>query len=115
MTRCCESSCNSHQTGHEDEEQVDPLRPRNAQLHHHGDGEREYEGIGDQIQTSDRKGQLAVGEAVHRHRDVPFAVPHVAESDDGGEGDPVVDGAVSDEEVDDVAELRLQLEDAQVE
>lgn len=44
-----------------------------------------------------------------------MSVPDVAEADDGGEGDPIVDGAVDHEGVDNVSQLRLQLENSKVE
>lgn len=43
-----------------------------------------------------------------------MSIACVAETDDGREGDPVVDGAVDHEGVDDVAQLRLQLEYSEV-
>ena len=44
-----------------------------------------------------------------------MSVPEVAEADDGGEGDPVVDGTVDHEGIDDISQLRLQLEHSKVE
>ena len=91
------------------------MGPCYAEFDDHGDGEGEDDGVGHEVEAADCEGQFAVCETVHRYCDVPFAVPDVAEADDGGEGDPVVDCAVDDEGVDYVAQLRLQLEDAQVE
>ncbi len=44
-----------------------------------------------------------------------MSISGVAEANDGGEGDPIIDCAVCHEGVDDVAQLCLKLEDSQVE
>lgn len=105
----------SRQAKKEDDQKIGLLGPRNLQLKHLRYGKHQHDNIGHEIQASNGEGELAVGEAVHRDGDIPRSVLDVAEGDDGEEGDAVVDGAVDEHGVDDIAEFCLQFEDAQVE
>ena len=91
----------------EDEEEVDSLRPGDLQSEDHWDGEREDHDVGKKIESSDREDEITISETIHLDGDVPSLVSVIAKTDDGGEGNPIVDCAVNHKPVDNVPEFRL--------